>query len=1306
MPDDAIEIAAPPNGGRSFGGLGQAVLPVLGSLGIVAFAIVEPSKLFLIMAAAFVGLALLTTIITQISQRRSGKRSARSERRLYRAHLAERRGRLEHAHVRQREIDERLYPEPARLAGLATHRRHLWERRPGDADFLCFRLGEATIPLACGVELERSDNPLTEYRPELLEEAEALVAEFRAIDDMSVVQPLDQASTITLGGERERIVGLVRTLIAQAVTFRAPGDLRVMASFDRAVEPDWGWLKWLPHNRAGGRSGAEGAPSLLLAQDRPELERLLELHLQPRVEQLRRIESAGLDSATQPEVDAPELLLVLDGFHAGGEIARLPLVRELMAHGRDLKVRTLCIVDPGDAEPPEAQIRILAPAGEPAVLERTGPDGMRIGPIRLDALTAANADILARELAPLQLDENAGGIDLAAEVKLADVLADTDGQLCAPIGLSETGDRLVLDLKQAAEGGMGPHGLIVGATGSGKSELLRTIVASLASAHPPDELCFVFVDFKGGAAFAELARVPHAAGMITNLQHDLTLIDRAYQALYGEIERRQSILRDAGNLDDITEYRARRRSGAPLEPLPHLLMIVDEFGELLANRPEFIELFLAIGRVGRSLGIHLLLSSQRLEEGRLRGLEGHLRYRICLRTYSASESKAVLGRGDAFLLPPFPGVGYLNVDTDIFQRFKTALVTTPHVEDGDRRSAFVGSFGLADAALKSAAPDEPVAPGATELDVLVDRLRAAHGEHGGVHQVWLAPLPERLALSRVLVGPSWRERRSEPAPGGLEATLGLLDRPAQQRQEPFGIDLSGGRGHLALVGASQTGKSTALRTLLMTLLETYTPDELRAYALDFGGGGLRPFADAPHVGGVATKSDHERVRSTVRQVRALIEDRAAAFRERSIDSMSDARAAGRSGRLPADLAADVLLVVDGWGALLREHEDLTDDLTEIAAGGLQHGVHLIVTAGRWAELRPAIRESFGSRLELRLNDPMESDLGRRIAETLPVGVPGRGITPDGLHFQIALPRLDDRDEHEDLGRRLQRFSEELAAHWRGESTWAVRVLPERVELGELPTLLTGGIAIGVEEQSLSPVALDLAGSDQHLLVLGDPESGRTQALRTVAHGLARRFSAREARLAVVDFRRGLSDIGELGLPCRLVTRPPQIEELLRELREVTVERLRALDQAPAGTGASGPEIYVLVDDYDLIGTGAMSPLAGLGDLILQGRDAGIHVVLARSAGGAGRSLMMDPVLARLVESGAPALLLSGDPHEGPLVRGVRAESLPPGRGRLLRRRGRPALVQLAVSERRSAEPEPADEHVSDTKESAPWHASR
>jgi S-DNA-T family DNA segregation ATPase FtsK/SpoIIIE len=1292
IPRASIVIATPPELQRKgVGGFLQIVLPVLGTLGILAFALVMPNKVFLIIGAVFVGLAVISVMGTYWVQRRTGKISARTERRLYRAHLTQREADLQGVVRRQREVDERLYPDPMRLAGVVSHRRGLWERRPTDEDFLAFRLGRAAIPLACPVELKLSDNPMTEFSPELLAEAQDLIARYRVVDELGVVTTLRQASVVTLSGPRERIINLARAILAQAAVFRAPADLRIMASFAPEREADWSWLKWAPHVRSGRARESEralAAPSLLLARDVDALNELLEYHVQPRLEQLRRIESSSVEGASV-QIDAPELLLVLDDFHAGGPVARLPLIRELAARGERLKVRTLCLVHDGAAEPPEAALRVVVARDGATTLERTGAEGYRVGPIALDALAATAAETLARALAPLHLEENAGGIDLAADVHLRELLERPAGLLSAPIGLSEEGDRLVLDLKQAADGGMGPHGLIVGATGSGKSELLRTIVTSLALSHRPDELSFVFVDFKGGAAFAELAGLPHSAGMITNLQHDLSLVDRMHAALFGEQQRRQAMLRAAGNLDDISAYRAAAQRDRSLEPMPHLMVIVDEFGELLANRPEFIDLFLAIGRVGRSLGIHLLLSSQRLEEGRLRGLEGHLRYRICLRTYSAQESKTVLGTADAFLLPPFPGVGYLSVDTDVYQRFKTALVTTPHQHEVDS-DVRLGAFELGAHGARARDPEALAGDGPTDLDVFVAQVRERDGDGDRVHQVWLPPLPARRSLASVLDVDPWWSGRHPAAPGTLRACVGLLDRPSEQRQDPFVLDLHGVGGHLAVVGAPQTGKSTLLRTLLASLLISYDPAHVQVYALDFGGGLLRALHQAPHVGGVCGKADPERVTATVRQVRTLIDEREATFREFGIDSMAEARARAQDGSLAAEHAADVLLVIDNWGALLRDYEELAAELSEIAASGLAHGVHLIVTAGRWAEIRPAVREAFGSRLELRLNDPMESDFGRRVAENVPLESPGRGVTADGLHFQIALPRIDGRDEVSGLGEALTDLSALLKRRWSGAPAPPIRVLPEQISLAELPGDGTA-LVIGLEELTLAAATVDLTGREQHLLVLGEPGSGRTSALRTVAHALARRCSPDQARLIVIDFRRGLGDLALLPLATSFASRPPQVEEILGQLRELTVSRLRALDQGTPG-GWSGPHVYVFVDDFDLV-AGVLGPQSGLADLIFQGRDAGIHVVLARSSSGAARA-MLDPVMSRLAESGAPGLLLSGDPHEGPLLRGVRAEPLPPGRARLLRRRGRPPLVQLgyvdAVPESGQSEPTGGD----------------
>ena len=314
-----------------------------------------------------------------------------------------------------------------------------------------------------------------------------------------------------------------------------------------------------------------------------------------------------------------------------------------------------------------------------------------------DQCDLATAEALARRLAPLRVTagvevepaEADGVTDFMDLLGLPDVRRydpatgwrsrPARDRLRVPIGLGDGGEPIHLDLKEAAHQGMGPHGLVIGATGSGKSELLRTLVLGLALTHSPEDLNMVLVDFKGGATFSGMSGMPHVSAVITNLADELTLVDRMQDALSGEMVRRQEVLRVAGSHASVRDYERARAAGAELDPLPSLFIVVDEFSELLTARPELIDLFVAIGRLGRSLGLHLLLASQRLDEGRLRGLESHLSYRVGLRTFSAQESRTVLGVPDAYELPPAPGLGFLRTNQSTLLRFTAAYVSGPAV---------------------------------------------------------------------------------------------------------------------------------------------------------------------------------------------------------------------------------------------------------------------------------------------------------------------------------------------------------------------------------------------------------------------------------------------------------------------------------------------------------------------------------------------------------------------------------------------------------------------------------------------------
>ena len=888
----------------------------------------------------------------------------------------------------------------------------------------------------------------------------------------------------------------------------------------------------------------------------------------------------------------------------------------------------------------------------------------------------------------LGLRPGPAGIDA---LRLRWTAAETD-RLRVPVGVDEHGTPVVLDLKESAQGGSGPHGLCIGATGSGKSELLRTLVLGLAATHPPEALNFVLVDFKGGATFLGLAAMPHVSAVITNLADELSLVDRMADALAGEIMRRQEILRSAGNLASVTDYAAARRTRPELRPLPALVVVVDEFSELLAQRPELIDLMVTIGRLGRSLGLHLLLASQRLDEGRLRGLESHLSYRIALRTFSASESRAVLGVPDAHHLPSTPGSAFLATGTDERVRFRGAYVSGPvgaAAAVGAPARAMAYPFVIGAVPLPEPPPVGHPDHNGDGPSVLETIIRSLAGRGAAAHRVWLPPLSTPPPLDEVL-GPlrvipgrglaattpggaaTSTGRRAATTPGALQVAVGLVDRPYLQRRDPLTVDLSGAAGHLAVVGGPRAGKSSALASVVLGLALTHTPIELGVHVLDFGGGALRPLAGLPHVGTVADRQEADLVRRTVAELGAALSRRERLFREAGVTSVEAFRKRRAAGEFAEEPATDLLLVVDGYLTLRSDFDDLEARLLPLVAQGLAYGLHLAMSATRWSELRPAVKDLLGARLELRLGEPAESEVDRRRAAAVPTR-PGHGLAPDGAPLVLAAPWASTGADTPALVARI-------VDAWPGPGFASVRLLPSRIDLADLPPG-GAGIPIGVDEDRLGRVELDFA-LEPHLLCFADAESGKTTLLRLIAQGVTTQFTPERARLVVVDHRRGLLGAVPDSHLIGYASTPEQTAAAARSLEASLRKRLPGPGVTPREMRErswwQGPEVYLLIDDYDLVapGGGAAHPLLSIVEFLSQAKDVGLHVVVARRCGGAGRALF-DPLLGRLKELGAPGLVLNGSPDEGALIEAVKASPQPPGRGTLVERRRGARRVQLA-----------------------------
>ncbi|WP_242530462.1 type VII secretion protein EccCa [Nocardioides aromaticivorans] len=1317
LPGGQLQIQPPPQLQPSEGAAGVAMnaIPMLGSLGSIVLVAglsgsAQNQALRYIAAGMFL-FATLGFIVVQIDrQRKQRQQQVTGSRTEYLRYLSSVRSIARDAADQQRRALTWIHPDPTALPSLAEDRSRVWERSSADPAFLQVRYGVCAQPLA--LELVPPEGaPIDDVDPASASALHRLLVVHRLQPDLPASIDLRAFDRIEVCGGEEEARSMARALLTSATTFQSPENLQVAVLATDATLAHWDWVKWLPHAHSQHHNDAVG-PARMVTTSLTDLAGMLppDLSERPRF---------GADE--RPAI--PHIVLITDGAELPPGNHVIPpdglhgvTVIDLPAHWGELDSPTALRLELAD--------RPTADGGVPLMAVR-----LRTDPVRAkgDQCSIATAEALARRLTPL-FTPSAGAavgddtVDITAPTDFMDLLGlgdvfafDPDAawrsrpardRLRVPIGVGDSAAPIHLDIKESAQQGMGPHGLVIGATGSGKSEFLRTLVLGLAMTHSPEQLNMVLVDFKGGATFAGMSEMPHVSAVITNLSQELTLVDRMQDALSGEMVRRQELLREAGNFASIRDYEKARTSGDPataqLSPLPSLFIVVDEFSEMLTAKPEFIDLFVAIGRLGRSLGLHLLLASQRLEEGRLRGLESHLSYRIGLRTFSAQESRAVLGVPDAYELPAVPGLGYLKPDPTQLTRFKAAYVSGPP-ETGRRRvtrdggGKVVGILpftisevqtfddpGVDDSDASDATPSPQSGESASLLDIAVARME---GRGLAAHQVWLPPLDEPDTLNQLmpdlaahpdlgLVSLRWRQA------GGLTIPIGTVDRPREQRRDTLTISLSGAAGHVGVVGGPRSGKSTLLRTIVTSLALTSTPLESQFYVLDFGGGTFAPLSALPHVAGVGSRSEPEVVRRILAEVRGIVDRREAYFRQHGIDSIETYRSRRTQGRAD-DGYGDVFLVIDGWGTLRSDFDDLELEIQQLAGRGLTFGLHIVTSSTRWPDFRAAMRDLIGTKLELRLGDPIDSEIDRKVAALVPANRPGRGLVPGKLHFLGGLPRIDSDPSAATLGDGVDNLISAVAKAWRGPAGPKLRLLPDRISLDEVRALAATpparGLLLAINEKELAPVAFDV-DAEPHLLLFGDGKSGKSNFLRTYCQEIMRTRTPAEAQIVVVDYRRSL--LGEVPEEYLLnyLTSATQAQPALTDLATYLQNRLPGPDVTPEQlrnrSWWSGAEVFVVVDDYDLVATQQSSPIALLQPLLAQARDVGLHVVIARRSGGASRAIY-EPVIQTLRDLAMPGILLSGNRDEGVLIGNLRPGPAQPGRGRVVSRDRGAEVVQLA-----------------------------
>lgn len=559
------------------------------------------------------------------------------------------------------------------------------------------------------------------------------------------------------------------------------------------------------------------------------------------------------------------------------------------------------------------------------------------------------------------------------------------------------------------------------------------------------------------------------------------------------------------------------------------------------------------------------------------------------------------------------------------------------------------------------------------------------------YRMWLPPLTDPTPVNELVQ----RDRRQ-----ALRFGLGIMDEPRRHRQEVWGVDVSAAGGNIAIGGAPQTGKSTFLQTMMLSAAATHSPRQVQFYCIDLGGGGLMYLEDLPHVGGVATRSEPDRVNRMVAEVKAVLRQREAIFKQHRVGSIAMYRQLrdDPNHAASADPFGDVFLVIDGWPAFVSEFPDLEPVVQDLAGQGLAFGVHTVISTPRWTELKSRIRDYLGTKVEFRLGDINETQVDR-ITREIPVNRPGRAISQEKHHLMIGVPRLDGVHSALDMVPAITAAVQHIGSLHTDEAP-KVRVLPERIYLNELDPNPPGPdsdyrtrwtIPVGVRESDLS-VAYTAMHTSPHLLIFGAPKSGKTTIAHAVASAICARNSPDQVRFMLADYRSGLLDAVPQShlLDGFAVNRNhAALEEAIKALAGSLQKRLPPADLTTAQLRArswwTGPDVVLLVDDWHMVvaAGGPSGPMTPLTALLPAAADIGLHIVVTCQMSQAQRSTM-DRFVGAAYGAGSPTLFLSGEKMDFPTSE-FKLKRRPPGQALLRSQEGK-EVVQAAYMD-------PPDEEV-------------
>ncbi|MFC7373526.1 type VII secretion protein EssC [Fictibacillus iocasae] len=1164
LPKDKVSMSFPSQEGEEPNrGLWLIIMPpVLMILVMGIVALVQPRGIFIIVSMVMFATTLVTSSVQFFKERGNFKRRQERRRKVYTIYLENKRKELQELADKQKMVLDYHFPSFERMKYLTQEiSDRIWERSPESHDFLQLRIGTGTLPSSYSINLNAGDMANREI-DDLLEQSQRMEKVYREVENVPVTVSLSKGA-MGLVGKENIVKNEIHQIIGQLAFFHSYHDVRFVFIFDENDYKQWEWAKWLPHFQlpnsfAKGMIYNEKSRDQLLSSF---YEMLRERDMEEDKEKLRFSPHIVFIVMDQELIAEHVILEYLEGeySHLGISVIFAAETKESLSENVHTLVRYI-----NDSE------------GDILIQEKKA---VQI-PFALDAHSLESNENYARMLRTL--DHQVGmtnsipnsvsflGMLKAKEVDELPIeqnwlTRQSSKSLAVPVGLKGKEDIVELNLHEKAHG---PHGLLAGTTGSGKSEFLQTYILSLAVHFHPHEVAFLLIDYKGGGMAQPFKNMPHLLGTITNIEGSKNFSSRALASIKSELKRRQRLF-DQYEVNHINDYTSLYKRGTASDPLPHLFLISDEFAELKAEEPEFIRELVSAARIGRSLGVHLILATQKPGGVIDDQIWSNARFKVALKVQDAADSREILKNADASSIT-VTGRGYLQVgNNEVYELFQSAWSGAPYQAEtfeAEDEVALVTDYGLIPLSDVTAV-DGDKKETESEIDIVVDRIEELQQKMGirKLNSPWLPPLDSRLVKS------------STEDESAHEIYLGMIDEPEKQSQSPYVYELMDD-GNIGIFGSSGYGKSHTVLRILLSMAEKLSPEELHYYLFDFGNGTLLPLKQLPHTADYFLMDEEHKIEKFLRLLKDEIARRKLLFQQKEVSSIKMYNAVSEE-KLPLQF-----ITIDNFDLVKEELQDIEMQMTQFARDGQSLGIYMIFTATRINSVRQSLMNNLKTKIVHYLMDSTESYMILGRVPFSPEPIPGRAIikSEEAYFSQVFMPAdgADDYELLENMKSQIQRLKEKYKDT---AGPKAVPMLPNELTMISFTQYSEGmqeqGILpIGLDEELVQPVYVDFV-RNKHCLIVGQAQKGKTNALKVMLNTILLQDTKHIGMFDAID--RGLSSYATEEKVSYLETKEniaawlDGVEELFKEREKEYVESIQK------GTlhELSYSQVYFIIDGY-------------------------------------------------------------------------------------------------------------------------------